>query len=270
MARARLLKPGFFQNEKLAALGPEAMVLFAGLWTIADREGRLEYRPERIKALLFPYWRRSVVRPMADLHQSGFISIYSVGSQQYVAIQSFCKHQSPHKLEPASTIPAPEKAVVDACDFRSHPSLTLNPIPETVTVTSAAPPAPLAFPSPRTRKATLFEKDAGWDDFQASFVPIANEIPAPEDWSEALTVWALFDPGQKSLVLGAIKARTDAGEVIWHSPQAYLRKGIWKREKNLAVQPRAGPKSKQLLIEDAFTAIERERHARNRPESRDV
>lgn len=259
MARARLLKPGFFQNEKLAALGPEAMVLFAGLWTIADREGRLEYRPERIKALLFPYWRRSVVRPMADLHQSGFISIYSVGSQQYVAIQSFCKHQSPHKLEPVSTIPAPEKAVVDACDFRSHPSLTLNPIPETVTVTAATPPAPLAFPLPKT-KATLFDRDSGWDDFIGGFASLAREIPGSVDWNEALIAWKGFDPGQKSQVLAAITRVKAEGEVIWHSPQAYLRKRIWEREKNPAAQARAGPR-KQAAVFAALDEMERDLNA---------
>ena len=32
-----------------------ARLLFVGLWTIADRNGRLEDRPKRIRAELFPY-----------------------------------------------------------------------------------------------------------------------------------------------------------------------------------------------------------------------
>ena len=44
MARARLLKPGFFTNEDLCELPAFGRLLFAGLWTIADREGRLEDR----------------------------------------------------------------------------------------------------------------------------------------------------------------------------------------------------------------------------------
>jgi hypothetical protein len=49
MPRTRQIKPGFFKNDELAELPIEARLLFAGLWTIADREGRLEDRPKKIK-----------------------------------------------------------------------------------------------------------------------------------------------------------------------------------------------------------------------------
>lgn len=55
MARARNIKPGFFANEDLAECEPLARLLFAGLWCLADREGRLEDRPKRIRAELLPY-----------------------------------------------------------------------------------------------------------------------------------------------------------------------------------------------------------------------
>jgi len=54
MPRARNIKPGFFKNEDLIELPFEARLLFIGLWTLADREGRLEDRPKRIKIELFP------------------------------------------------------------------------------------------------------------------------------------------------------------------------------------------------------------------------
>ena len=53
--RARNLKPGFFKNEDLAELPFEGRLLFAGLWCLADREGRLEDRPKRIKAEIFAF-----------------------------------------------------------------------------------------------------------------------------------------------------------------------------------------------------------------------
>ena len=60
MARTRNIKPGFFRNEDLAELGAYAMLLYAGLWTIADREGRLEDRPKRIKVDVLPYFDQPV------------------------------------------------------------------------------------------------------------------------------------------------------------------------------------------------------------------
>ena len=45
MARARNIKPGFFRNADLVEMPIEARLLFIGLWTLADRSGRLEDRP---------------------------------------------------------------------------------------------------------------------------------------------------------------------------------------------------------------------------------
>lgn len=55
MARSRNIKPAFFFNEQLAEVAPLGRLLFIGLWTIADREGRLEDRPRKIKAEVLAY-----------------------------------------------------------------------------------------------------------------------------------------------------------------------------------------------------------------------
>lgn len=49
MARSRNIKPGFFTNEVLADMPALVRLLFAGLWTIADRDGRLEDRARRLR-----------------------------------------------------------------------------------------------------------------------------------------------------------------------------------------------------------------------------
>ena len=55
MPRIRYLKPEFFSDEDLARLPHSTRLTFAGLWCWADREGRLEDRPEFLKAMIFPY-----------------------------------------------------------------------------------------------------------------------------------------------------------------------------------------------------------------------
>mgnify|MGYP000908911690 CR=1 FL=1 len=55
MARIRSIKIGFFQNDTLSLMPASTRLLFCGLWVLADREGRLEDRPGRIWAELFPY-----------------------------------------------------------------------------------------------------------------------------------------------------------------------------------------------------------------------
>jgi hypothetical protein len=110
MARSRTIKPGFFTNDVLAQCEYGARLLFAGLWTISDREGRLEDRPARIKGLLFPFDRCNVEKWLDALADNKFIVRYEAAGTRYIQIVNFGRHQSPHIKEPASLIPAPDSS----------------------------------------------------------------------------------------------------------------------------------------------------------------
>ncbi len=103
------MKPGFFKNEDLAALGPYAQMLFAGLWCLADREGRLEDRPLRIKAEIFPYYepKPNIITLLDKLNTLNFIQRFDVENEHFIQILQFRKHQNPHPHEAASIIPNP-------------------------------------------------------------------------------------------------------------------------------------------------------------------
>src|ERR1700741_2573325 len=108
MSRARNLKPGFFKNERLAECQPLARILFEGLWCEADRAGRLEDRPKRIKAEILPYDHCDVNVLLAELADGGFIVRYQANGAAYIQVLAFAKHQNPHVKEAASSIPAPD------------------------------------------------------------------------------------------------------------------------------------------------------------------
>lgn len=116
MSRARNIKPGFFKNEILADLPFEFRLLFVGLWTHADREGRFEYRPRRIKAELFPYDEISVEDGIAALVDGGFLFIYGIDGKEFVQVLKWGKHQNPHHKEVGSLIPAPPGHVDRVCE----------------------------------------------------------------------------------------------------------------------------------------------------------
>jgi hypothetical protein len=107
MARSRNIKPGFFLNEDLVELPFEVRLLFIGLWCLADREGRLENRPKKIKMNLFPGDELDMPGALLGLARYKLITIYSVGSVEYIQVNNFNKHQNPHVKEQASVIPAP-------------------------------------------------------------------------------------------------------------------------------------------------------------------
>lgn len=110
MARARNIKPGFFDNEILGELPALTRLLFIGLWCLADREGRLQDRPKRIKKELLGYddvTADDVDTMLQQLNDNGFIQRYKIAGERYIQVTNFLKHQNPHCKEQDSVIPAP-------------------------------------------------------------------------------------------------------------------------------------------------------------------
>ena len=106
MARARNIKPALFKNEVLGVADPLYTLCFEGLWLLADRDGRLEDRPIRIRAEIFPYREGLNIESILEwLACNDFIIRYRHGENRYIQIVNFAKHQNPHKNEAPSEIP---------------------------------------------------------------------------------------------------------------------------------------------------------------------
>lgn len=127
MARSRNIKPGFFKNYELADQGPLAQILFAGLWCLADREGRLEDKPRLIKAEIFPYYDCDVNGELTKLERLGLVTRYEVGGVAVIEVCNFKKHQTPHNTEKASVLPAsPEKTPKESTTSTDNGDLTVD------------------------------------------------------------------------------------------------------------------------------------------------
>lgn len=119
MARARGIKPGFFSNDALAELPFEFRLLFIGLWTVADKRGRLLDRPKKIRMEIFPGDDVDCDLGLKMLAKAGFIIRYEAAGVPCIQILNWEKHQNPHIKEAESSIPAipalapenPEQAV---------------------------------------------------------------------------------------------------------------------------------------------------------------
>lgn len=115
MPRIRQIAPGILVNEELGALGRDAYILFIGLWMIADREGRLEDRPARIRMQAMSLWddvtNEAVENLLAKLDERHFIHRYSVGRTKVIHIVNWQKYQHPHRREAASVLPPPQSAL---------------------------------------------------------------------------------------------------------------------------------------------------------------
>lgn len=170
MARARNIKPGFFTNDVLAECSPLARLLFAGLWLHADREGRLEDRPRKIKAEILPYDSCEAEDLLGELQARGFIVRYAHQGGRYIQVTNFGKHQNPHVKEAPSEIPAPDEhsaSPVQNSEIPERAGLipsSLIPHPDSLIPQPATPAEPPAPPSPPKRAKP---RAADWaDDFE--------------------------------------------------------------------------------------------------------
>jgi len=110
MARTRSIKPSFFKNEYLAECEPMARLLFVGLWTLADSQGRMELRPLRIKAELFPYENCDILGLLKQLADKGFVRAYESGDMKVLEIPTFGEHQRCHPDERDEGLPPPDES----------------------------------------------------------------------------------------------------------------------------------------------------------------
>lgn len=163
MSRARNIKPGFFRNADLVELPVETRLLFVGLWTLADREGRLADRPKQIKMEIYPADAFDVGAMLDELQGAGFIERYVSNEIKYIQIVNFTKHQNPHRDEKASTIPAPCKHGANTVPIWLNPDSRIL-IPESPTGNSRNEPPAHAEGEPPQRDDSQPGDDSPPDD----------------------------------------------------------------------------------------------------------
>jgi hypothetical protein len=140
MARSRIIKPGFFENKKLASCSAHSRLLFVGLWQLADRDGRVRYTESGLKGRIFQYEDHLEIGPMlSELESGGFLVLYRSDSELYLEIVNFSKHQHIHKDEKSCNYPSPkeiQKTGEKPEKNRSQPGKKLAPSTSTSTSNS--------------------------------------------------------------------------------------------------------------------------------------
>lgn len=110
MPRIRSIKPEFFSDPKPARCSREARLLFLGILTEADDDGRLLATPKRLAGNLYPHdpdvTAAKVTRWLGELEQVGMVYRYTVDGAEYLHVCTFGRHQKiSHKTE--SRLPPP-------------------------------------------------------------------------------------------------------------------------------------------------------------------
>jgi len=239
LARARNIKPGFFKNADLVELTIEARLLFIGLWTLADRAGRLEDRPKQIKMELFPADAVDVDACLDGLQRWGFVARYEIDGKRLIQVVNFDKHQNPHRDEKVSVLPAQDGSFDVArckhgastvrapddngCDTVAIGLIPDSLIPESLSTDSGNPIAELAAQppaAPKPRRAAEAKEPAPstatWNAYSDAYYLRYQSEPVRN---------AKVNGQLAQLVarLGAQEAPHVAGFFVGHNAQRYVR-----------------------------------------------
>lgn len=249
MARARNIKPAFFMNEDLVELPFQDRLLFIGLWTLADREGRLEDRPKRIKMEIFPADDVKVDESLTRLASTGMIVRYQVNGSRYIQIVNFLKHQRPHGQEKPSEIPPFQGDLASKSERLTTKVVTGYDqgdnqhalIPDTGYLNTDTPFSETLNPQSARKRAGVSERFDTWYSAYPRKVGKQKAKAAFQkiDWSEVdfdRMMAALEEHKQSE------EWTKEGGRFIPH-PTTYLRRGGWDDELTPAKPPVSEPKT---------------------------
>lgn len=230
MARARNIKPGFFKNADLVELPMEARLLFIGLWTLADRAGRLEDRPKQIKMELFPADSVDVDACLDGLQKWGFVKRYVVGDRRLLQVVNFDKHQNPHRDEKVSALPAPDGSIDVAPDKHSASTVQAQCKEDAGTVAIGLIPDSLNL-IPDSQTKTPIATPDGFAEFWAAYPKKVGKGAAEQSFKKARIGSQLIP-----VVLASVQRhiaceawRKDGGQYI-PNPATWLNQRRWEDE----------------------------------------
>jgi hypothetical protein len=110
MPRIRTIKPSLWGDEKIAELSRDARLLFIGLVSLADDDGRFIASHQAITGYVFPndtdITPRKLTNWLSEIQQQGMVVLYNGGRVHCGAIPNYRRHQRISHPQ-ASTLPPP-------------------------------------------------------------------------------------------------------------------------------------------------------------------
>lgn len=151
MARIRTIKPDFFRHAGLfdaeQETGLPLRVAFAGLWTVADREGRFRWKPRELKLDCLPHDLVDFAAVLEALRKGAFIVRYERDGEVLGFIPSWHEHQVINTREAKSSIPEPTDSSIHEAHVHAHAS------------TDIAEHVPRGVNVPEPLRQTVFARD---------------------------------------------------------------------------------------------------------------
>lgn len=123
MPRIRTLKPELFQSPQVMNITLPARLLFIGLISQADDEGRGVADTRKLRAAIFPgdkFSPSQIAKWMKQLERQGLVKIYRADAHgELYALPTWNRHQKVEKRRTSAYPPPPTRALPDSSP--THP-----------------------------------------------------------------------------------------------------------------------------------------------------
>ena len=110
MARQRFIHPSLWTDRDFGRLTPDAQLLFIGLFSNADDQGRISAEPGYLKVIIFPY-RGDLSSEQVTIIRDEVASVlptvrlYQVDGNEYISLTRWKRHQKPRYPRPSRIPP---------------------------------------------------------------------------------------------------------------------------------------------------------------------
>jgi len=226
MARTRSTRPDDFLDDVLGAedFPVEGHFLRFGMNCLADKEGRLEDKPLKIRAQIFPYRTSINVDQLLERLQAvGSIIRYSAGGMRLIQLVGFVEQQNPHPNEAKSKLPGPP---VQSAGSVTPAHVISGSIPERSAsiqeASEASPPSPSdpgsLITDPGSQSPDPGGDDVGEPEDAAGDDEAESSGPRPEAlrdlWNRMaskydLPMWNAMSKRRRTAARGVLKACPD-------------------------------------------------------------
>jgi hypothetical protein len=130
-----MIDPDFWNDEKLGECKRDERLLFMGLISSADDEGRGRANPKLIKSTIFPYDEdlksKDIENMLANLAKLRLVILYKVNEQDFYYLPNFLKYQTINRPSPSKLPPPTDESISKELtdnSLNTHGTLTPNRI----------------------------------------------------------------------------------------------------------------------------------------------
>lgn len=231
MPRARLIKPEFYDDEKLSRISRDARLVFPALWIFSDDYGVVKGNHEWLLSKIFPYERDIKISQfscwLAELEVIDCIRPFSVDGESYYYISHFKDHQTINK--PSQTRnPTPPDIVIHQCNT------TTVVLPSEVEIErEVEEKKEVEVKEKLTSAHSKKINGQGFDDFWEAYPRKAGKLSAKKSF-EKVSKLKTF-PGIEAVLMAINKQKTwqqwatDNGKFIPY-PATWLNQERWNDE----------------------------------------